>query len=99
MQSEHSKTHPQTKCVRFIYGPLHPLEVQRWLELVLGPSRSSAWLSFDSSFWAKKLCLARHAFHKAHLGSACHILQKSLVQLGLLYYLKNRVRYLKKKLN
>ena len=36
--------------------------------LVLGPSRSSARLGFGSSFWAKKLGSARHAFQKAWLG-------------------------------
>ena len=48
------------------------------MELVLGPSRSLAWLG-SARVWLE------------YLGSARHILQKSLVQLGLLYDLKNRV--------
>ena len=59
--------------------------------VVLGPSRSSARLGFGSSFWAKKLGLAQLAMPSKKLGSARHILQKSSVQLGLLYDLKNRV--------
>ena len=53
--------------------------------LVLGPSRSSAQLGFGSSFWAKKL------------GSARHILEKSSVQLGLLYDFKKQVTLKNKK--
>ena len=61
------------------------------LAVVLGPSRSSARLSFGSSFWAKQLGLARHAFQKAWLGSAQLAIscKKSSVQLGLLYPIKN----------
>ena len=33
------------------------------------PKLGSAWLGFGSSFWEKKLGLARHAFQKARLGS------------------------------
>ena len=57
--------------------------------VVLGPSRSSALLGFGSSFWEKKLGSARLAMPSKKLGSARHILQKSSVQLGLLYDLKN----------
>ena len=60
----------------------------KWINLlVLGPSRSSAWLSFGSSFWAKKLGSARLAMPSKKLGSARHILQKKLgsARLALSY--------------
>ena len=59
------------------------------------PQLGLAQLGFGSSFWAKKLGSARHAFQKA--GSASCILQKSSVQLGLLYDLKNQVTLKNKK--
>ena len=53
------------------------------------PKLGLAWLGFGSSFWAKKLGLARLTMSSKELGSARHILQKSSVQLSLLYDLSD----------
>ena len=59
------------------------------------PKLGLAQLSFGSSFWGKKLGLACHAFQKAWLGSARHILQKKLgsARLALLF---KKTSYLEK---
>ena len=50
-----------------------------------------AWLGCGSSFWEKRLGSARLAMPSKKLGSARLAIscKKSLVQLGLLYHLKN----------
>ena len=61
------------------------------------PKLGSDWLGFGSSFWEKKAWLgsARHAFQKARLCSACHILQKMLGSARLVLSLK-KPSYLEK---
>ena len=61
------------------------------------PKLGLAQFGFDLNFCAKKLGSASHAFQNAQLGPACHILQKSPVQLGLLYDLKIQLTLKNKK--
>ena len=75
-------------CVLYLLHLYRIAHVLILYPLVLGPSRSSAWLCFGSSFWAKKLSSACHAFQKAWLGlpylakkarfgSACSMIEKT----------------------
>ena len=45
------------------------LKLQVNISVGIEPKLGSARLGFGSSFWAKKLGSARHAFQKARLGS------------------------------
>ena len=64
--------------------------------VVLGPSRSSAWLGSVLAQALEQKSSAWLAMPSKKLGSP-YLAKKSLVQLGLLYHLKNRVTLKNKK--